>query len=371
MKNPREKIIILTLFLILCFVLFATVIFSESNLSLSARSAVLYEPTKFGFVYSKNADMRLPMASTTKIMTALVAIENSSCDSIVEIDDRAIGVEGSSLYLKSGESMTMKDLLYGLMLRSANDAASAIAYNISGCIEDFAILMNKKAESIGLSDTHFMNPHGLDSPEHYTTAKDLAVIAGEALKNDIFKEIVSTKKVTITNSDGESRLVVNHNKLLTLYEDSIGVKTGFTKKSGRCLVGAAERDGLTFITVTINAPDDWNDHIKLFDYGYSILKSHKLATPDSFKFKIPVINSDKQTIGVTNIDSFTIISKQTENEPKYEIILPKYVNAPIFRGDILGKVVFTVNGEYVGEIPLVSTEDASSAKEKGFFSIFK
>lgn len=371
MKNPREKLIVLTLFLIICFLLFATVIFSESNLSLSARSAVLYEPSEFGFIYSKNADIRLPMASTTKIMTALVALENSSCDAIVDIDDRAIGIEGSSLYLKSGEAMTMKDLLYGLMLRSANDAASAIAYNISGSIEDFAVLMNKKALDLKLSNTHFINPHGLDSPEHYTTAKELAVIAGEALKNDIFKEIVSTKKVTITNLDGEARLVVNHNKLLTLYEDSIGVKTGFTKKSGRCLVGAAERDGLTFITVTINAPDDWNDHIKLFNYGYSFLKSHNLASPESFKYRIPVINSDKQMIDVTNIDSFTITSRRTENEPEYEIILPKYVTAPISCGDILGKVVFTVDGEYIGEIPLIAAEDANRIKEKGFFSFLK
>jgi D-alanyl-D-alanine carboxypeptidase len=172
----------------------------------------------------------------------------------------------------------MGDLLFGLMLRSANDAAAAIAYEISGSIEAFADKMNEKAESLGLTDTHFTNPHGLDDKEHYTTARELAIITGEALKNDTFLQIVSTKKQIITNSDGESRLLINHNKLLNMYENTIGVKTGFTKKSGRCLVGAAERDGVRLITVTINAPDDWKDHTALFDYGFSKLKTEPAVT---------------------------------------------------------------------------------------------
>ena len=369
MRNPRDRIVIITLFLIILFLFFATVIFSESSLSLSAKSAVLYEPVTDSFLYSKNADARLPMASTTKIMTALVALENSSCDDIVEIADEAIGVEGSSLYLKKGEVMTMKDLLCALMLRSANDAALAIAYEISGGISEFSNLMNQKAADLGLKNTHFENPHGLDSDEHYTTAKELAIIASEALKNNTFKEIVSTKKTTITNSDGEERLVANHNKLLNLYDGAIGVKTGFTKKCGRCLVGAAERDGLTFITVTINAPDDWNDHKKLFDYGYSRLKSLKLATPGEFSYTLPVVNSDKNNIKISNKNPLSIIVSDTDTIPDYKVILPKYVCAPLSAGDTVGKVVFTLDGKNVGEVELILEEDAGTIRKKGIFRL--
>lgn len=278
MKNQREKIIVFTMFIVLLFVLYSTVTFSASDIHLSAKSAVLYDPYSQSFLYSKNADARLPMASTTKIMTALIAIENSQLETLVNISDKAIGTEGSSLYLKHGESMTMEDLLFGLMLRSANDAAAAIAYEISGSIEAFAEKMNEKALTMGLKDTHFTNPHGLDNNSHYTTARELAVITGEALKNDVFLKIVSTKKHIIKNADGEARLLINHNKLLNMYENTIGVKTGFTKKSGRCLVGAAERDGVRLITVTISAPDDWNDHIALFNYGFKKLKAEPLQT---------------------------------------------------------------------------------------------
>ena len=273
MKNPKERIVIVSIFLILLFIFYATVVFSADGVSVSAKSAALYDPASKSFLYTKNADMQLPMASTTKIMTALVAIENADLDKSVSISDDAIGTEGSSLYLKRGETMTMKDLLMGLMLRSANDAAAAIAYEISGSIEAFAEKMNEKATQIGALNTNFTNPHGLDDPSHYTTAKDLAIITAEALSNKTFLNIVSTKKHIIKNSDGEARLLTNHNKLLNLYDGAIGVKTGFTKKSGRCLVGAAERDGTRLISVTINAPDDWNDHKALFDYGFFKLKS--------------------------------------------------------------------------------------------------
>ena len=366
MKNPRDKIIITAIFLIVLFVFFTTVIFSEQSFSLSAKSAVLYEPSTAEFLYSKNAQLRLPMASTTKIMTALVAIENYDIDKTVNISDEAIGIEGSSLYLKRGESMTMSDLLYALMLRSANDAASAIAYEISGGIDAFAELMNEKASELGLCDTHFVNPHGLDSPLHYTTAKDLAVIAGAALNNETFKKIVSTKKITITNSDGESRLLVNHNKLLTFYDGAIGVKTGFTKKSGRCLVGAAEKDGLTLVSVTINAPDDWNDHQKLLNYGYSVLTSLKLASENEFSYQIPVIGANEKFITVSNPNKLSVVTERIDKIPEHEVLLPKYLAAPIKSGDVIGKIIFTLDGEFIGEVPLVAENDINKVKNKRF-----
>lgn len=271
MKNPRERIIILTVFLILIFIIYTTVASSAGALSLSAKSAALYDPSTKSFLYTKNADTRLPMASTTKIMTALVAIERCPLEKEVLVADEAIGTEGSSLYLKKGEALTMGDLLMGLMLRSANDAAAAIAYEISGGIEAFSELMNEKASALGLVDTHFTNPHGLDDEDHYTTAKELALLSAAALENDTFRDIVSTKKCIIKNADGEARLLINHNKMLGSYEGSIGVKTGFTKRSGRSLVSAAERGNVRLITVTINAPDDWRDHKTMLDYGFSVI----------------------------------------------------------------------------------------------------
>lgn len=271
MKNPRERIIILTVFLILIFIIYTTVASSAGALSLSAKSAALYDPSTKSFLYTKNADTRLPMASTTKIMTALVAIERCPLEKEVLVADEAIGTEGSSLYLKKGEALTMGDLLMGLMLRSANDAAAAIAYEISGGIEAFSELMNEKASALGLVDTHFTNPHGLDDEDHYTTAKELALLSAAALENDTFRDIVSTKKCIIKNADGEARLLINHNKMLGSYEGSIGVKTGFTKRSGRSLVSAAERGNSRLITVTINAPDDWRDHKTMLDYGFSVI----------------------------------------------------------------------------------------------------
>ena len=242
MRNPRERLITSIILLIFIFTLFSIIVYSTSELTISAKSATLYEPVTKSFLYEKNADVRLPMASTTKIMTALVAIENADLQTVVTAGENAYGTEGSSLYLKIGESYTLEEMLYGLMLRSANDAAVAIAETVCGSVEAFADLMNAKAEQLGLSDTHFTNSHGLDDPHHYTTARELAVIASEALKNETFKRIVSTYKISIESSLGETRLLVNHNKLLKLYDGAIGVKTGFTKKSGRCLVGAAEKN---------------------------------------------------------------------------------------------------------------------------------
>ena len=371
MKNPRERFIIITILVALLFILFSTTIFSISDISLSARSAALYEPETKNFLYTKNADSRLPMASTTKIMTALVAIENCDLDKKIEVDDRAIGIEGSSLYLKHGEVLSMRDLLTGLMLRSANDAAAAIAYAISGGIDEFASKMNEKAYTLRLKDTHFTNPHGLDNDEHYTTAKELALIAAEAMKNETFKEIVSQKKEIIENSDGEARLVLNHNKLLTLYDGAIGIKTGFTKRSGRCLVGASERDGLTFITVTINAPDDWSDHKKLFDYGYSLLEMRNITSPGEFIYKIPILDSENEFLTVKNTDSLNLILRKDAPGIEAHVKLMKYAVAPIKKNDIVGKVIFTLEDKYIGEINLVAENDVYKKENNRFFSFLK
>ena len=241
----------------------------EAELPLSAESAILMDASDGSVLYEKNAHARKGMASTTKIMTALVAAQSMPLDKNILIPKEAVGIEGSSVYLTEGESLTVRQLLYALLLSSANDAATALAIASAGSVESFAEKMNLFAKELGLSDTHFINPHGLYHEDHYTTAFELALITAAALRNTTVKEIVSTYKTDIPlGNEKKGRLLVNHNKLLKLYEGAIGVKTGFTKKTGRCLVSAAERDGLTLIAVTLNAPDDWNDHIKMLDHGF-------------------------------------------------------------------------------------------------------
>lgn len=339
----------------------------EEGFSVSARSAVLYQPETDAFLFLKNADERLPMASTTKIMTALLALERCDMGERVEIDDSAIGTEGSSAYLKSGDILTMEELIYALLLQSANDAAVAIACHIGGDVEGFANLMNKKACELGLTATHFDNPHGLDGEEHYTTARELALIASAALKNEDFKEIVSTYKKSF-HTEERSRTYVNHNKLLHLYDGCIGVKTGFTKRSGRCLVGAAEKDGLTFISVTLDAPSDWRDHSVMLDYGYERLERVVFANALDHIYRLPVIDGDAEYLTVLNTEGAELIRERTDSEISEHIKLVRYAVAPIKRGDILGEVIYTVNGVEAARVPLIATEAVNKKGKDGFFS---
>lgn len=328
--------------------------------SLSAQSALLMEADSGTIVCEKNAHTRLPMASTTKIMTALVALELAAPDTVIVVDGRAVGTEGSSVYLCEGEELTLEELLYALMLESANDAAVAIAIGVSGSEEAFVDEMNRQAMSLGLSNTHFANPHGLDAEAHYTTAYELALIARKALQNPLLKTIVSTRKTTIPhqNTDGV-RLLVNHNKMLRQYDGCIGVKTGYTQKSGRCLVSAAQRDGVTMIAVTIDSPDDWNDHTKLLDYGFENYHRVELC-PADFQFCLPVVGG-KETYIVLGVDqqvSVTLpfgvgVIEQT-------IQCPRHIFAPVKEGDFCGQMLFycdTNNDgikEMIGDIPLVA-----------------
>lgn len=337
----------------------------KTDFGTSARSAVLYLPECDTFIYSKNADTPMPMASTTKIMTALVAIESCDLSEIVEVDDSAIGVEGSSAYLKRGDILTMEELLYALLLQSANDAAVAIACHISGDEEGFSALMNEKAKAIGLSHTHFTNPHGLDNEEHYTTAKELAIIASKALENPGFRKIVSTYKRTFSTEE-RVRTYVNHNKLLKLYDGCIGVKTGFTKRSGRCLVGAAEKDGLCFVTVTLDAPNDWSDHKKMLDLGFESYEKLMLAEPFDYIYKIPMIDGTKDSLLVANCLPAELIRQREGGEVCEQVKLVRYAIAPIQRGDILGEIIYTSEGKELARVPLVATENVDKKEQGGF-----
>ncbi|HRX13808.1 MAG TPA: D-alanyl-D-alanine carboxypeptidase family protein [Eubacteriales bacterium] len=256
----------------------------------SAQSAVVMEINSGRVLFSKNADIRLPMASTTKIMTALVAVELCDVNEPVNIDKKAIGVEGSSVYLRLGETLTVKELLYGLMLRSGNDCAVALAIHIGGSIENFAELMNAKAAYLGLKNTHFVNPHGLHDDAHYTSAYDLAVISCEAMKNPTFREIVSTKKVTIGNGE-EKRLLLNKNKLLYNYENACGVKTGYTKRAGRCFVGAAD-NGTELVCVVLNCGHMFEETKSLLTYFQNEYDT-RCIVPKNKIYSVEIINNKK------------------------------------------------------------------------------
>ena len=242
----------------------------------SAKSAALLDGATGTCLYEKNGDQRALIASTTKIMTGLLVCEAGEPERSVTVPDAAVWVEGSSMYLKSGETLTRRELLYGMMLHSGNDAALTLAISVSGSEAAFVRQMNLRARALGLTQTHFANPHGLDSGENYSTALDLAQLARAALQNEAFRTVVSTKTVSCAG-----RTLTNHNKLLWRYDGCIGVKTGYTRHAGRILVSAAERDGRQLIAVTISDPDDWRDHAALLDYGFAVLGSDTPVYPQN------------------------------------------------------------------------------------------
>lgn len=253
------------------------------SLCIGAEAAVIWDADSDTVLYSRNGQKRLPMASTTKIMTAVVALEEVDPDALVTIPKASVGIEGSSCYLQEGEVLSMRSLLYALLLQSANDAATAIALYVGGGIEEFAFLMNLKAAALGLTNTHFENPHGLDSATHYTSAEDLARLADYCMQNPTFCEIWSTSSMRIPLTDTENaalpRHLSNHNRLLRTYTYCVGGKTGYTMRCGRCLVSAATQNGKTLIAVTLNDRSDWADHVRMYHYGFEKINSSEEISP--------------------------------------------------------------------------------------------
>ena len=329
-------LLILSTFLISMMALLAS---ADTGVGTNAKSSALYNPDTKSFLYQKNADLRLPMASTTKIVTALIAIESLNPDEIVKIPKEAVGIEGSSLYLKEHDEVTAIDLIYSVLLQSANDAAAALAIKISGDTSNFAFRMTERVREMGVYDTQFQNPHGLDSEGHYTTAHDLSIIAADALNNETFKKIASTYKHTFKIGD-ETRTVVNHNKLLKCYNGCIGVKTGYTKKSGRCLVSAAEKDGVTLVAVTLNDADDWRDHQNMLNYGFEKLESVNLNDIVMLPDNLPTVSSDGARINIKL--SKNLVVKTEKEEIKYTVDLPSYITHDVKSGDKIGELTIKV-----------------------------
>ncbi len=364
-----KKLSILFAFL-LCFCFAQPMV---SALTVSAQYACVLDAQTGRVIFEKNSRERHSMASTTKIMTALTALENSSLDDMITVGKNAAGTEGTSLYLKAGDKVTLRDLLYGLMLQSGNDAAIAIAEHVAGSVDEFAALMTSRAKTIGAKNTSFKNPNGLDEDGHYTTAYDLALITREALKNETFAEIVATKSKTIR--DG-TQTITNHNKLLNIYPGCVGVKTGFTKKTGRCLVSSAKRDGKQMVAVTLNAPNDWNDHTNMLNYAFENTVRFPLIAAGMTVNSVTVKNGTSQTLELTaERDFYLSESPDTKfKNARLSCKLPDSITAPVTKGEVIGALEIYYQDTLLDTINLIAVADVGfkqAEKDDLFLKYFK
>ena len=352
------------LFLVCCLPVYALS-------GISAESCIVMDVATNQVIYEDGARARMSMASTTKIMTGILAIEMLEPDEIVRITPQMVTVEGSSMGLQTGDEISVRGLLSGLLLESGNDAANAIALHMAKTVPDFAKIMNEKAQKLGMKDTKFVTPSGLDDKEHLTTAYDMALLASHAMKNELFAEIVSSKKEKVTFvSPPKTVTYYNHNRLLSMYDGAIGVKTGFTKKSGRCLVSAAMRDGAKIVAVTLNASSDWNDHKKLLDYGFTQME--KVVLDDSLPQSVDVVSSDKTKIGIYVNEDASVTLIKTDKKLDRVINLPRFLYADIQKDDRVGEICYYYNGSLIYTADVFAAEDARiSVRELGFWEKFK
>lgn len=323
--------------------------------------AALMEVESMRLLAEQNADKRLPMASTTKIMTALLAIEHCALDEWVTVPDQAYGVEGSSMYLNRGEKLRMSDLLYGLMLTSGNDAAIAIACHVSGSVEAFAELMNERAGQLGCMDSHFVTPNGLPDENHYTTARDLCRIAAAGMQNETFRTIVGTTYHRTATGD-VGRTLKNKNKVLWQYEGGNGVKTGYTKSAGRCLAFSAERDGTMLVGVVLNCPDMWNGAYSLLDYGFETYRTERLLEAGACIAYAEIRGGTKKGLAIFSNDAILYpIATDGSDRIEWDIACPETLNAPVAAGVNVGTLTLLVNGELAATCELVAAETVSAA----------
>ena len=341
--------------------------------TLSSRHTVLMDADSKELLYRQNADEKAPIASTTKIMTAIVALESEDAAKTLSVPAEAVGVEGSGIYLYEKEELTLEQLLYALLLESANDAATAIAVGLCGSVEAFAGKMNEKAAEIGLTSSHFVNPHGLPDENHYSTAHDLALLTAYALENEEFARIVSTYRTEIPLKGGEgSRLLINHNRLLRSVDGCIGVKTGYTQESGRCLVSAARRDGMTLIAVTLDASDDWNDHKKLYEYGFAQFTRQTVLTAGGFLCEVPAVGAETPCrVTLQNRDAITLTLPKEHGTPVFTVYAAPFLYAPVRTDRPLGTLVISYGGKEAARVPLWSMQEIAAKKRSSFFSFLR
>ncbi len=329
---------------------------------LSAKAYLVMEASCGQITAALNERERLPIASTTKIMTAYLALQQPELYETFTVDRNAIKVEGTSMGLTEGDTVTLYDLACGMLLASGNDAANAAAVYIGGSIAGFVDMMNDKASQLGMKDTHFTNPSGLPDDAHYSTAYDMALLTAAALKEPLFLEICSSVTKTATVS-GQKRSYRNHNRLLREYEGCIGVKTGFTKKAGRCLVSAAQRDGVTLICVTLSAPDDWNDHKKLLDAGFASVKRVELV-PRQREFSVKVAGGEKETVSAYVFGRLeACLTEEESKKVTQQFRMRAFYFAPVYPGEVLGQVRYYYKGQLLG-VQLVLAGGGCEYKER-------
>ena len=333
-------------------------VYSADNIEISAQKAVLLDLKSRQVLYDKHMDIKSFPASLTKVLTTIVAIEEGKLDDIVTVSKRAAYQEGSSIYLKAGEKIKLKELLYGIMLASGNDASIAVAEYISGSVEEFAKLLNKKAIKMGAIDSNFVNPSGLPDPDHYSTAYDIAMIMCYAMKNRVFRDITKTKYKTISWAGNDwGRGLRNHNKLLWSYDDIIGGKTGYTKAAGRCLLSTSAKNKRELVAVVLNAPDDWLDMRKLLDYGYDNFKYKMIYAKNENVYNLKWENSLEGNLGLLTIKKIRLlIPKNGRLKFKKEILIKEGLTLPIKKGEYVGDLKIS-NDRFIVKTKLIAEND--------------
>ena len=361
----------LLLFLFGIMVLSTFTVSSAEIEGLSGRAYILYCVNNGEVILGKNENTQLAMASTTKIMTALIAFEKAEKDDIEVEYTEAMTAEGSSMYLKSGDKLPLSDLASGMLAASGNDGANAVAYTLGGSVEGFSRLMNEYAKKIGMVNTNFTNPSGLPDDNHYSTAYDMALLMSAAMENKSFSETTGRQSVEVDFivPAGHTVTYENHNRLLSLYDYCIGGKTGYTKEAGRCLVTCAEKDGLRFVAVTLDDGNDWEDHISLYNYGFG--KFSLLRAEDSC-YEVPVLGLENEKIRlIPGKDSTAIIEASEYEDITTEVYIPSVVFPSVNSGEALGKLIYSSQGEIILEVPLIARSSVEVKKQNSIFRFFR
>lgn len=339
---------------------------AEDTPSVSAEAFVLYCVESGEIILSKNENKPMKPASTTKLMTVLLTLEEAAKNDRLVTFTEEMTAEGSSMYLKLGERVRLSDLAAGMMMVSGNDAANAAAIALDGSMARFAERMNRRAAQIGMANTHFVTPSGLDDDRHYTTAHDMALLMTEGLQNKDFAALTFQKSVGVAFAEPQGKQITysNHNRLLRLYDDCIGGKTGYTTAAGRCLVSAARRGGVTLVCVTLNDRNDWNDHIALFDYGFAHRSAYQ-SGDGSLYLDIPCVGGEKDSVAVMGeSDASLIVPGGREADVVRKIYIDSFVYAPVKKGDAPGHIDYSLDGKLLKSVPLIAAEDVTRKRAK-------
>lgn len=365
---------------ILCVILFVTAVPIASSAEnseipdISAESYVLYCADNGNIITSKNEHKKMKPASTTKLMTTLITLEEAAASDKQVKFTKEMTAEGSSMYLEVGNVVTLRDLAAGMMMASGNDAANAAAVTVAGNSEKFAERMNERASQIGMKDTHFVTPSGLDNENHYSTAYDLALLMSYALENDDFAELTSQKSATVNfiNPADKKTTYANHNKLLSLYDCCIGGKTGYTMAAGRCLVSAAKKDGLTLVCVTLNDRNDWNDHISLYDYGFSKFACFESKDTD-YVFDVSCVGGTADSTTVVGEKDIKLVVPASDKENIVrKVYCDSFLYAPIKENQSVGVIEYTLDNDILASNNLIAMKAVNSKKEnKNIFTRIK